>query len=106
MAYSATMYFLNTDMVKGFFERFDYPTYLVIPLAVAKVLGIIMILWRKSTWLTEWAYAGFFFDILLAFFAHYFEGDDVTFTLTALIFLLISYLYMPYARQDRKAIRT
>ena len=93
MLYSASMYFTKTAMVEQFFTRFNYPTYLVIPLAIAKVLGVIMILWRKSAWLTDWAYAGFFFDITLAFFAHYFKEDDVTFTLYAMVALLISYFF-------------
>ncbi len=93
MMYSASMYFMNTEMVEGFFEHVNYPTYLVIPLAVAKVLGVIMVLWRGSRWLTEWAYAGFFFDVVLAFFAHYTAGDSVTFTLITMIALLVSYFF-------------
>lgn len=93
MGYSAGMYFSNTEMVEGFFSRFDYPTYLVIPLAVAKVLAIGMILWRKPKWLTEWAYAGLFFDLVLAFFAHERLGDSVTFVLLAMIALLLSYFF-------------
>ncbi len=58
--YSAQMYIFNTEMIQGFFEQFNYPTYIVWPLAILKILGVIMILWRKSKWLTEWAYAGFF----------------------------------------------
>ena len=95
MMYSAGLYFTQTDMVKGFFESFGYPTDIVIPLAVAKVLGVIMILWRKSAWLTSWAYAGFFFDLVFAFFAHHFSADfqDTTFVLVAMIFLLISFFF-------------
>lgn len=93
MMYSASMYFMNTEMVEGFFEHFNYPTYLVIPLAVAKVLGVVMVLWRGSQWLTEWAYAGFFFDVILAFFAHYTAGDSVSFTLITMIALLVSYFF-------------
>jgi len=90
--YSAGMYFLNTEMVKGFFESFNYPTYIVIPLAVAKVLAVLMILWRKSHWLTEWAYAGLFFDLLLAFLAHQTAADGgAILPLVGMIFLLISY---------------
>ncbi len=59
MLYSSSMYFTKTEMVKDFFESLGYPTYIVIPLAVAKTLGVIIILWRKSIWLTEWAYQGF-----------------------------------------------
>lgn len=93
MLYSAQMYLTKTEMVKGFYEHLGYPTYLVIPLAIAKILGVIMVFWRKSQWLTEWAYAGFFFDITLAFFAHQVLDESVTFTLTAMVFLLLSYFF-------------
>lgn len=99
MLYSAQMYFRNTEMVKGFFESFNYPTYFVIPLAVLKVLGVIMILWRKSQWLTEWAYAGFFFDLVLATAAHYYAGHGIIgFSLYALIALFPSYFLGKYIR--------
>lgn len=91
--YSATMYFTKTEMVIGFFEMLNYPTYLVYPLAIAKILGVIMVLWRKSTWLTEWAYAGFFFDVVLAFFAHQNAGHDVTQALVTIILVLLSYFF-------------
>ena len=95
MLYSAGFYFIDTAAAKGFFELFGYPTYIVIPLAVAKVLGVIMILWRKSAWLTSWAYAGFFIDLVLAFFAHHFsvEFQDTTFVLVAMVLMLISFFF-------------
>lgn len=89
--YSAQMYFLNTEMVKGFFESFNYPTYIVIPLAVVKVLGVIAILWRKSNWLTEWAYAGFLFDLVLATYAHQNAGHPIGLSVYAIPVLFISY---------------
>ncbi len=96
MLYSASLYFFNTEMINGFFELFGYPTYIVIPLAIAKVLGVIMILWRKSAWLTSWAYAGFFFDLVFAFFAHHLslEAQDTTFVLVAMILLLICLTFL------------
>lgn len=92
MLYSASMYFTQTEMVKGMFKSFGYPTYIVIPLAVAKILGLIVILWNKVTWLKEWAYAGFFFDFVLAFFAHRMinDGQETT-AAVAIVVLLISY---------------
>jgi hypothetical protein len=63
MAFSATMYFTKTDMVRGFFTQLGHPTY------------IIAILYRKNAWLKEWAYAGFFFDGVLASAAHVHAGD-------------------------------
>jgi len=93
LLFSATMYFIQTEDIITIFEGFNYPSYIVIPLAIAKILGVIMLLWRKSQWLTEWAYAGFFFDIILAFTAHYHADEDVTITLVAMILLLISYFF-------------
>lgn len=93
MVYSASMYFLNTEMARGFFTSLGYPEYIVIPLAIAKVLGVVMILWRKSKWLTEWAYAGFAIDSTLAFFAHYVAQQSLTLTLVAMIALLTSYFF-------------
>ncbi len=93
MLFSAQMYFRNTEMVRGFFEALEYPTYLVIPLAIAKILGIITILTNKIKWLKEWAYAGFFFDMVLAFTAHKVANDGgALFATLGLIFLIISYV--------------
>ena len=93
MLFSAGLYFTQTEMVKGVFENLNYPSYIVIPLAIAKVFGVIMILWRKSNWLTSWAYAGFFFNVLLAFFAHQQVGDNTTQVLVTMILLLISFFF-------------
>lgn len=96
--YSAGMYFFKTEMVTGFFEYLNYPTYLVIPLAIAKVLGVIVVLWRGNKWLMEWAYAGFFFDVLLAFFAHYHAGDGLIQSAATLVAVLVSYFLGKVAR--------
>lgn len=99
MLYSASMYFTKTEMVKGFFENLNYPTYIVIPLAIMKILGVAMILWRQSKWLTEWAYAGFFFDLVLATLAHYYAGDGIIgFSLYGLLAILPSYFLGKYIR--------
>ena len=89
--YSAQLYFFKTELIKGFFESFNYPTYLVIPLAVIKVIGVIVILWRKNLWLTEWAYAGFFFDLVLATTAHEHAEHAIGLSVYAIPVLFISY---------------
>ena len=91
MLYSSQMYFFKTEMIEGFFKSFNYPTYIVIPLAILKVLGVVMVLWRKSAWLTEWAYAGFFFDVVLATAAHYHAGHGLGLSFYAIPIVLISY---------------
>lgn len=74
-AYSAQMYIVNYEQIVSYFPNLGFPGWLVAPLAALKILGIIAILSKKSRFLKEWAYAGFLFDSLLAFFAHYFAAD-------------------------------
>lgn len=90
-AFSAQMYLRNPDVVAGFFKMLNYPEYLVYPLAIAKILGIIAILSNKSRMLSEWAYAGFFFDAVLAFAAHYVAQDGgASFSIIAIAATVIS----------------
>jgi len=100
MLFSVFNYFINHEMISGFFEHFGYPTYLVYPLAIAKILGLVAIWGDFSSWLKEWAYAGFFFDTLLAFFAHYItDGEGYLFAFLALIATLVSYFTSKPVRQ-------
>ena len=99
MLFSASMYFINNEMVREVFTSLGYPAYIVYPLATAKILGLIAIWTKKSSMLKEWAYAGFFFDLLLASSAHL-NADDGGFApaLIGIILLLVSYVY------DRKGL--
>jgi len=97
--YSAGMYFTKYEMVKGFFEQLNYPTYIVYPLAVAKILGVIAVLSRKSKVLMEWAYAGFFFDAVLATAAHYYAGHGFGLSVIAIIAVVLSRVF--YSRLFR-----
>ncbi|WP_046758066.1 DoxX family protein [Kordia jejudonensis] len=94
MLFSVSMYFLKyADMVQGF-TKFGYPTYIIYPLAVAKILGLIAIWLIKNKTLKEWAYAGFFFNIILAFFAHYMIGDgEQGGAIIAFVLLALSYYF-------------
>jgi len=89
--FSASMYFAKTEMIKGYFDMLNYPPYLVYPLAVAKILGIVAVLSNKSKILKEWAYAGFFFDAILALTAHVKSGDGgEMMSIAAIILIIIS----------------
>lgn len=90
-AFSAQMYFRNTEMVQGFFTHLGYPSYIVIPLAILKVLGIVAVLTRKSKMLTEWAYFGFLLDAILAFTAHQVAEDGgAMFSIIAIVSTIVS----------------
>lgn len=89
---SAGMYIFNNAEISKLFLGLGYPAYLVYPLAAAKLLGLIVIWANKSKALKEWAYAGFFFDFVLAFFAHIMINDgEFAGALIALVLLFTSY---------------
>ncbi|WP_437397896.1 DoxX family protein [Flagellimonas lutimaris] len=91
MLMSAGMYFFNYEVVSKYFGILGYPTYIIYPLAIAKVLGLIAIWAKKSDTLKEWAYAGFFFDSVLALSAHLYVNDGgYTMALAAAILVIVS----------------
>jgi len=94
MLFSAVMYVINNEMVGEVFADLGYPTYIIYPLATAKVLGLIAIWTKKSRILKEWAYAGFFFDMALAVSAHININDGgFAPALIGITLLLVSYMY-------------
>lgn len=92
MLMSAGMYFFNHDAIAQTFTNLGYPTYIIYPLAIAKILGLVAIWTNQSRSLKEWAYAGFFFDFVLALSAHLAvqDGEFVP-AMVAIILLFISY---------------
>ena len=90
--FSAGNYIFNNEAFSEIFTTLGYPTYIIYPLAIAKLLGLLAIWTKKSKTLKEWAYAGFFFDFVLAIFAHLNVNDGAfPFPLIALILLMTSY---------------
>ncbi|MCP4297158.1 MAG: hypothetical protein GY786_16270 [Proteobacteria bacterium] len=81
-------------MVSDMFKSLGYPTHVIYPLAIAKILGITAILTKKSDLLKEWAYAGFFFELVLATMAHLNVADGgFGGALVALVLISISRFY-------------
>ncbi|MEP5338682.1 MAG: DoxX family protein [Algibacter sp.] len=94
MLFSASMYFFKHDAISEAFKSFGYPTYIIYPYATIKLLGLIAV-WNPSfKVLKEWAYAGYFYAFVLAFFAHIMIGDGQQITaIVALIALAVSYIF-------------
>ncbi len=89
-------YLVQYSAVTETFTGLGYPAYLIYPLALAKLLGVIAILSKRSALLKEWAYAGFFFNIVIALSAHLSTGDGLfMIALLALILLLVSRVFEP-----------
>ena len=94
MLFSAGMYFFNYEMVAATFLKLGYPTHIIYPLATAKILGLLVIWTRKTGALKEWAYAGFFFDMVLASMAHININDgEYGAALIGIVLILVSYIF-------------
>ncbi|MEO0526197.1 MAG: DoxX family protein [Bacteroidota bacterium] len=92
--FSASMYLHNYERVSGFFVNLGFPTWIIYPLAILKILGILALLSKKSTFLKELAYAGFLFDAILALVAHLMVSDGEQMgAILAIIFITISWIY-------------
>lgn len=92
MLFSAGMYLFSHEEVSAEFTKLGFPVWIIYPLAIAKILGVIAIVSRLSRTLLEWAYAGFFFDVLLAAAAHLSVGDGEQYAaIVAAVLVLVSY---------------
>ncbi len=102
MLFSAGMYFLNYEMVAKIFVLLSFPTFIIYPLAIAKILGLAAIWSNKSEKLKEWAYAGFVFDLLLASFAHLNAGDGGSIpAFVALAIVSVSYISYRFLLKEK-----
>ncbi|MDM0056401.1 DoxX family protein [Variovorax fucosicus] len=72
---SATLYATQADTIRQALASLGYPGYIVPVLMVAKVLGVVAILSRVNVALSNLAYAGMFYHLLLSFSAHVNVGD-------------------------------
>lgn len=92
MLAAAAMEIISFRESAEFVVSLGYPAHIAYVLPVTKILGVIAILTKKSRILKEWAYAGFFFDFVLAALAHYFANIPSPLpAVVTLILLMISY---------------
>jgi len=91
---SAGMYVFNNAEVAGMFTAFGYPTYIIYPLAIAKISAVAVLLSQKQSKIKEWVYAALFFEFILAFFAHIMIGDGEQMgAIIAMVLLVFSYIF-------------
>lgn len=74
-----------------------YPDYFAYSVVIAKVLGVIAIVYPKTpSLIKEWAYAGLTFTLIFAFISHACVDKNIGFMIMPLAFLAIlavSYFY-------------
>ncbi|SHM75251.1 DoxX family protein [Mucilaginibacter sp. OK098] len=96
MTYSAYAYLTQPAMTQAF-NHLGFPSYFRIELAVAKLIGAILIITPLSSRIKELAYAGFAITFISAFIAHTASGDPVSIRIMPVVFLvLLSVSYYTY----------
>lgn len=78
-------------------KALGYPDYFAYSLVIAKVLGVIAIIFPAiPTKLKEWAYAGLAFTLIFAFISHACVDKNIGYMVMPLVFLgvlFVSYIY-------------
>lgn len=105
MIFSAGFYIFGHAAVAEIFAKLGYPVYVIYPLATAKIFGVIAIWTNYSRRLREWAYAGFFFDFVLALSAHINARDGEWLpAAVAVLLLLTSYFTAKNVRENSAVV--
>ncbi|CAH0167351.1 MULTISPECIES: DoxX family protein [unclassified Pedobacter] len=104
MTFSAYSYLTN-ETIKQAFRHLGFPDYFRVELAVAKILGAVLLLLPiKGQW-KEWAYAGFAFTFVSAFIAHTASGDPINNRVGPVVFLIVLLLsYFTYHRAKKASV--
>lgn len=89
MVFSAYSYLTN-DAIKAAFIHLGFPSYFRVELAVAKIIGaVVLLLPVIPDRIKQFAYAGFGIVFISAAVAHGSSGDPVNIIMMPVIFLLI-----------------
>ncbi len=94
MLFSGVNFLFNKEDVSMLFNTLGFPSFIIIPLGIAKILGVLAILTHKIKALKELAYAGFFFDFMLAIVSHIQVSDGMFMMPVAALLLLIGSYYL------------
>jgi hypothetical protein len=99
MIYSTYAYLTQAAIAQGF-THLGFPSYFRVELAIAKLIGAIVLLTPLTSKIKEWAYAGFAITFVSAFIAHSASGDPVAMRAMPVVFLTL--LVISYYTKLRK----
>ena len=96
MLFSAYGYLTNKEM-KGAIVHLGFPNYFRVELAIAKIIGVLVLLIPSiPKEIKDMAYVGFAITFISAFIAHTSSGDPLSVAIMPLIFLgilAVSFIY-------------
>lgn len=89
--------YLTDPKFVDIFRHLGFPQYFRVELAIAKIIGVLILLIPQiPSRLKEWAYAGFGITLISGFVAHLNSGDPLGYIINVLfwfVLLVISYIY-------------
>lgn len=91
MTFDGVLALMQPASAKMLMAQLGYPTYLLIILGVAKLVGVAGVLQTKYEALREWAYAGFVINIIGAIASILFAGLGFTSAIFAIVMLAITF---------------
>lgn len=101
MVYSFYAYLTQAAIIQAF-QHLGFPSYFRVELAIAKLIGAIILLQPFSKLAKEWAYAGFTITFVSAVIAHVSSGDPAGVFMAPVIFLVIlGVSYFTYRKQQK-----
>jgi len=99
MAFAANSSIMQPAVQHGF-HHLGFPGNFRIELAIAKLIGVVLLLAPVAAKVKEWTYAGFGITFIAAFIAHIASGDPVTVSIMPLFFSgLLAASYITYHRR-------
>lgn len=105
MVFSAYSYLTNPE-IKQAFVHLGFPDYFRIELAIAKILGAVLLLSPVPARIKEWTYAGFAIVFVSAFIAHLSVADLVNRAAAPLVFLaVLAISYISYHKLQGSVTR-
>lgn len=84
------------------FTRLGFPLYLMTMMGIWKIAGVVAVLAPKLPLLKEWAYAGFFFAMSGAVFAHLAVADGAQEVFGPALLLVLTVVSWYFRPADRK----
>ena len=104
MLFSAYSYLTAPEVAQGF-KHLGFPDYFRIELAIAKLIGAVLLVAPVSSRIKEWTYAGFAFCFISAFIAHTASGDPVVNRMGPVIFLVLLVVsYITYFKRYKAIV--
>lgn len=99
---SVVLTFADLEASRVATEGFGFPAWAVVPQGIAKALGVIAVLVPRWHTITNLAFAGFLYDLLLAWGAHIAQRDAPNFALASLGLILTAGAYGAYRHRYRQ----